>query len=105
MTEIKPSSSNSSDKVAESSSVQAIENLAALTKLYNPHVDISGVDEQKLLRKLDWRLVPWLSFLYLLSFLDRASIGNARVRSSFASGFLSNKSISTSYMAWRKTSI
>ncbi len=36
--------------------------------LYNGHVDISGVDERKLLRKIDIALVPWLSFLYLLSF-------------------------------------
>lgn len=43
--------------------------------LYNGHVDISGVDERKLLRKIDIALVPWLSFLYLLSFLDRTSIG------------------------------
>ena len=49
-------------------------------ELYNAHIDVSGVDERKLLRKLDWALVPWLSFLYLLSFLDRTSIGNARVR-------------------------
>ncbi|KAL4244473.1 MFS transporter superfamily protein [Abortiporus biennis] len=47
--------------------------------LYNDHVDVSGVDEKKLLRKLDWALVPWLSFLYLLSFLDRTSIGNAKL--------------------------
>lgn len=47
--------------------------------VYNAHIDVSGVDERKLLRKLDWWLVPWLSFLYLLSFLDRTSIGNAKV--------------------------
>ncbi|KAK0188656.1 MFS general substrate transporter [Armillaria mellea] len=29
----------------------------------------------KLLRKMDIALVPWLTFLYLLSFLDRTSIG------------------------------
>ena len=50
-----------------------------VTVLYNPDVDISGIDEAKLVRKIDWRLIPWLSFLYLLSFLDRTSIGNARV--------------------------
>jgi len=50
------------------------------TVVYNPDVDVSGVDEDKLVRKVDWRLLPWLSFLYLLSFLDRTSIGNARVR-------------------------
>ncbi|KAG5654177.1 hypothetical protein H0H81_006559 [Sphagnurus paluster] len=47
--------------------------------LYNAHVDISGVDERKLIRKIDFALIPWLSFLYLLSFLDRTSIGNAKV--------------------------
>ena len=49
--------------------------------IYNPHVDVSGINEARLVRKIDWRLLPWLSFLYLLSFLDRTSIGNARVRS------------------------
>ena len=48
-------------------------------QVFNPHIDTSGIDEAKLLRKLDWWLVPWLSFLYLLSFLDRTSIGNAKV--------------------------
>lgn len=48
-------------------------------RVYNEGVDVSGVDERKLLRKLDLWLVPWLSFLYLLSFLDRTSIGNAKV--------------------------
>lgn len=43
--------------------------------LYNAHVDTSGVDERKLIRKIDLALIPWLSFLYLLSFLDRTSIG------------------------------
>lgn len=52
--------------------------------LYNPDVDVSGVDERKLMRKLDWHLVPWLSFLYLLSFLDRTSIGNAKVSLPFS---------------------
>ncbi|KAL7417795.1 MFS general substrate transporter [Mrakia frigida] len=35
------------------------------------------IDEAKLLRKIDWTLIPWLSVLYLLSFLDRTAIGNA----------------------------
>ena len=50
-----------------------------VTTVYNAHVDVSDVDEAKLVRKIDWQLLPWLSFLYLLSFLDRTSIGNARV--------------------------
>jgi hypothetical protein len=42
-------------------------------------LDVSQVDERKLVRKIDLRLIPWLSLLYLLSFLDRTSIGNAKV--------------------------
>ncbi|KAE8215737.1 hypothetical protein CF327_g1011 [Tilletia walkeri] len=38
-----------------------------------------GVDEKKLMRKVDLKLIPWLSFLYLLSFLDRSAIGNAQL--------------------------
>ena len=56
-----------------------VEQVETTTALYRPEVDTSGIDEKKLLRKLDWTLIPWLSFLYLLSFLDRSSIGNAKV--------------------------
>ena len=50
------------------------------TSIYNAHMDVSGVDDAKLVRKIDWWLIPWLSTLYLLTFLDRMSIGNAKVR-------------------------
>ena len=48
-------------------------------ELYRPEVDVSTVDERKLMRKIDWHIVPWMSVLYLLSYMDRANIGNARV--------------------------
>ncbi|EPS29526.1 hypothetical protein PDE_04476 [Penicillium oxalicum 114-2] len=35
--------------------------------------------DRRLLWKLDLRLVPWLSLLYLISFLDRTNIGNAKI--------------------------
>ncbi|KAJ7594505.1 major facilitator superfamily domain-containing protein [Mycena floridula] len=34
---------------------------------------------KRILRKIDWHLLPFVSLLYLLSFLDRANIGNAKV--------------------------
>ncbi|CDO51416.1 hypothetical protein DV495_003002 [Geotrichum candidum] len=43
------------------------------TELY-PHID-----EKKLLRKMDIRIVPTLALLYLMSFLDRGNIGNANI--------------------------
>ncbi|CBF84576.1 hypothetical protein AN8955.2 [Aspergillus nidulans FGSC A4] len=37
------------------------------------------VATKKLIRKIDFVLIPWLALLYLLSFLDRTNIGNARL--------------------------
>jgi hypothetical protein len=48
-------------------------------ELYEAHIDTSQVDERRLLRKIDIRVVPWLGLLYFLNFLDRGSIGNAKV--------------------------
>jgi hypothetical protein len=44
--------------------------------------DTTSFDEKatkRLLRKIDWHLIPFLALLYLLSFLDRSNIGNARL--------------------------
>ncbi|CEJ90277.1 Putative MFS general substrate transporter [[Torrubiella] hemipterigena] len=38
-----------------------------------------GINEKALLRKLDARLLPAVGILYLLSFLDRSNVGNARI--------------------------
>jgi hypothetical protein len=35
--------------------------------------------EERVLRKMDLRLIPMLSVLYLLAFLDRGNIGNAKI--------------------------
>lgn len=35
--------------------------------------------EQKIVKKLDWNLLPLLGILYLFSYLDRVNIGNARL--------------------------
>lgn len=43
-------------------------------------VDFSRVDEKKTLRKMDIRLIPALAILYLLAFLDRGNIGNAKIQ-------------------------
>ncbi|KAB5581050.1 major facilitator superfamily domain-containing protein [Coniochaeta sp. 2T2.1] len=39
----------------------------------------SGINERALLRKLDFNLLPAVGILYLLSFLDRSNVGNARI--------------------------
>jgi hypothetical protein len=44
------------------------------------NVDFSHIDTKKVLRKMDIRLIPNLALLYLLSFLDRGNIGNAKIQ-------------------------
>ncbi|KAJ4286869.1 hypothetical protein N0V88_007882 [Collariella sp. IMI 366227] len=46
------------------------------------NIESAGWDEsttKRLIRKIDLRLLPFLALLYLLSFLDRTNIGNARL--------------------------
>ena len=43
----------------------------------NPSV--LGLQDRKLVRKLDFNLIPWLTLLYLVSFLDRTNVGNAKI--------------------------
>lgn len=45
----------------------------------SPEDGLENIDEKKLVRKIDFVLIPWLSLLYLVAFLDRTSIGNAKV--------------------------
>jgi hypothetical protein len=35
--------------------------------------------EKKLRRKIDWYIMPTVTILYLMCFVDRANIGNARL--------------------------
>lgn len=44
-----------------------------------PVASYSPTATKRLLRKIDLRLIPFLALLYLLSFLDRTNIGNARL--------------------------
>ncbi|CAO3693816.1 unnamed protein product [Rhizopus stolonifer] len=45
--------------------------------LINQNEDENNLAEKRLVRKLDTRLLPFLSFMYLFSSLDRSSLGNA----------------------------
>lgn len=42
-----------------------------------PHID--PVLEKRITRKFDTHVVPWLFGLWLLAFIDRANIGNAKI--------------------------
>ena len=43
------------------------------------NADVSRVDSKKVLRKMDLHIIPILTILYLLCFLDRGNIGNAKI--------------------------
>ncbi|PHH59997.1 hypothetical protein CDD81_2201 [Ophiocordyceps australis] len=63
--------------IVESSSSSDIDHL------YDPDAGLTEQErrlaERKLLWKLDLQLIPWLSLLYLICFLDRTNIGNAKI--------------------------
>ncbi|CAE6504641.1 unnamed protein product, partial [Rhizoctonia solani] len=39
----------------------------------------SQEEENRLVRKLDWQILPVVTILYLANFIDRTNIGNAKV--------------------------
>ena len=60
--------------------IEQLEDVPSLApNLYRSQVDTTAIDPYKLKRKIDLRLLPWLALLYLMNYLDRGSIGNARV--------------------------
>ncbi|KAJ8130798.1 hypothetical protein O1611_g2830 [Lasiodiplodia mahajangana] len=62
--------------------------------LPDPDAHLTQEEKDKIDRKLVWRLdlvlIPWLCLLYLLAFLDRTNIGNAKV-----AGLLADLHLST----------
>lgn len=43
------------------------------------NIETDPVEAKRIMRKVDWRIIPLLQFLYMLTFLDRVNIGNARL--------------------------
>lgn len=43
------------------------------------HAEVDSHELKKIARKIDYRLLPMLTVLYILSFIDRSNIGNAKV--------------------------
>jgi hypothetical protein len=44
-----------------------------------PETQDDDKETKRIMRKIDWRILPICSLLYLFSFLDRTAIGNAKV--------------------------
>lgn len=65
---------------AETSSIEKVDYENAVSFHEDNSDEVFDTNATKrLLRKMDWALLPFLALLYLLSFLDRANIGNARL--------------------------
>ncbi|KAF2134530.1 pantothenate transporter liz1 [Dothidotthia symphoricarpi CBS 119687] len=60
--------------------------------------DVDPEIEKRMRRKLDWHLIPLLSALYLLAFIDRSNIGNARI-----AGMEEDLNLSSSQYEWLLT--
>ncbi|CAM1508748.1 Fc.00g055960.m01.CDS01 [Cosmosporella sp. VM-42] len=73
---------NAPGKISPQSGIDA-ERAQLLANLPDPDAGKSEEErraiDKKLMWKVDLALIPWLSLLYLLSFLDRTNIGNARL--------------------------
>ncbi|KAK0201075.1 MFS general substrate transporter [Desarmillaria ectypa] len=64
---------------SKDSTIQAIDNFGGEATLPPPPA-LTEAQEKELWRKIDLRLMPILSLMYLFSFLDRGNIGNAKLQ-------------------------
>ncbi|KAI8657854.1 hypothetical protein NCS57_01164800 [Fusarium keratoplasticum] len=71
-----------SDKVNDMAQIEHVADARASYDV-NPKAERQGIDpalEKKVLRKVDFNLVPILFLLFLCAFIDRINIGNARIQ-------------------------
>lgn len=86
-------------------SATAAENMTSLSAVIvrpDPDAGLSESEraavDRKLVRRLDLVLLPWLCFLYLLAFLDRTNIGNAKIDNMTNDIIMSNLGYSAALM-------
>ncbi|KAF2725299.1 MFS general substrate transporter [Polychaeton citri CBS 116435] len=75
--------STSSEEVEEKNAGVTVQRSESIQELPDPDAGKTPEEraaiDKKLMRRVDLWLIPWLCLLYLLSFLDRTNIGNARL--------------------------
>ncbi|CAF3594564.1 unnamed protein product [Rotaria sp. Silwood1] len=69
---------NNNDKFDETKS-KIIENVATTVDGISSKKTVDDPDDKKLLRKLDLHVIPGMTLLYLLNYLDRVNIGQAKL--------------------------
>ncbi|KAH7883131.1 MFS general substrate transporter [Phlebopus sp. FC_14] len=60
-------------------SISQLENASPASDAIDAPPSLTPEQEKRLWRKVDFRLMPVLSLMYLLSFMDRGNIGNAKL--------------------------
>ncbi|KAF6744579.1 major facilitator superfamily domain-containing protein [Ephemerocybe angulata] len=66
------------EELEKGAAVEELSQMASSTKELSVE-EIDPVAEARLLRKLDWIIMPMFTAIYVCNFIDRTSIGNARV--------------------------
>ncbi|KAI8930801.1 hypothetical protein NX059_011824 [Plenodomus lindquistii] len=69
----------SSDDEYKTETLQKEKNSVPLSNDTSSDVIYDEIEEKRLLRKVDWRLLPILGALYSIALIDRTNISNARV--------------------------
>ena len=67
-----------SDQEKQSGSFEQKSDIAAHDQLASPNGDVPDYDkhaENRLIRKIDWRLLPILGALYSIALIDRVNVG------------------------------
>jgi len=81
------------------SSVTKVDSHSSVDAFY-----IDPVAEQRLLRKLDWTLIPLCTLIYLINFIDRTAVGNAKIAGLATDlnlvGFQYNAALTVFYVAY-----
>ncbi|KAN0077177.1 Major facilitator superfamily domain containing protein [Tylopilus felleus] len=52
---------------------------AAASLVAGTHVDLSPEQAQRLRRKIDWHIMPFMCIMYLIAFMDKTTLGQAAV--------------------------
>ncbi|KAH8589341.1 major facilitator superfamily domain-containing protein [Bisporella sp. PMI_857] len=63
---------NKAESTSNSSKIEQVENAST--------IEWTAADEKRIRNKMDLRIVPTVFVLYILCFIDRANIGNARIQ-------------------------
>jgi hypothetical protein len=63
----------------EKVTITTAEHLEGGTRIIAPTTTFTLAEEKRIIRLLDWHIMPLIFLLYSMSVLDRSNLGNARI--------------------------